>query len=181
MSRVKADLSQLSLNQLCELTGKTYRTVKKALDGSQIQPARIESGTLYYDPPDALAVIYAPPAWAEDPAGLEGDGDTSGQPRLDPIYQKARLDKLRADKVELEVLVMKGKLIPAEKVEETWTKMAGAFRAKILAVSPKVTPKIVAAGGSLIEIERILKQEHNEALAELAGYDSRASASREDS
>lgn len=171
MSRIKADLSRLSVNQLSELTGKDRRTLKKLL--ADIDPQE-ESGTLFYIPREALPVIYgishaglsALGSAAED---SEDDGDGSMQDRLDPIREKALLDRVRRQKIELEIAEERKKLIRIEKVEETWSKMAAAFRAKILALPKKCAPRVCATKETR-QIEKILTQECHEALKELSEY-----------
>ena len=49
-------MQEISINELAELTGKTYRTVKKRLDG--IKPVRTDRRGAYYCSPEALAAIY---------------------------------------------------------------------------------------------------------------------------
>ena len=168
MSRIKADLTRLSLNQLSTLTGKTSRTLKKLLANL---PPEEESGTLYYRPVEALPQIYGLGYFDVNrdlPAGEHGDDFEDG--RLpDPIREKARLDRRRADKLEIEIDVMKKKLIPIESVESAWSQMAGAFRSKIMNLPRKVAPRICATK-DMRAIEKILSDECNEALTELSEY-----------
>lgn len=171
MSRIKADLSRLSLNQLCTLTGKTSRTLKKLL--ADVEPEE-ESGTFYYRPPEALPAIYgishsglsalAAPDPDEDDAG-----DDSSDRKLDPIREKALLDRARRMKVELEIQEQKKLLIRAESVEAEWARMAGAFRSRILNIPKKLAAKLCQAK-EIRAIEKILTTECHEALTELSAY-----------
>lgn len=94
-----------------------------------------------------------------------GSGET-----LDYNAERARLTKAQADKTELEVEVLRGSLIPAEKVEEVWGGMLGAFRARCLSIPTKAAHAVLAAD-DLADAEAILKNHIHEALAELADYD----------
>lgn len=164
MSRIKADLSRVSLNQLCTLTGKTSRTLKKLL--ADVVPDE-ESGTLYYCPPEVLPVIYG--ISFRDLHAEPAAEDESEENRLDPIREKALLDRARRQKVELEIAEEKKKLIRIEKVEETWSKMAGAFRSRILNMPKKLAAKVCQTK-DIKAIEKILSAECEEALTELSEY-----------
>lgn len=151
MSRVKEDLRRVSLNQLCTLTGKTHRTVKKYLADL---PAQEEGGVLYYNPVEALPLIY---------------GLNSGN-KVDPFKEKARYDQLRADKVSLEIEIMRENLIPADRVEKSWGKIVSIIRARFLTLPTRVSPRIQGLTEPQ-EIERVLRAEVYDALTELSEYD----------
>lgn len=170
MSRSKVDLSYVTLNQLCTLTGMTYRTLKKKL--AEVDPAEgDEENTLLYKPNEVLPIIYG----IVDASGEEIEVEKK---IYDLTNERARLAKFQADKAELEVSVIKGNLIPAEQVEHGWSKMAAAFRSKILGIPSKVAPQ-VAAEGDVRVIEQLLRTECNEALSELSEYDPRVAGSQD--
>lgn len=150
MSRVKEDLRRVSLNQLCTLTGKTSRTIKKYL--ADLTPQE-ESGILYYNPVDALPLIY---------------GLNSGN-KVDPWKEKARYDQLRADKVSLEIEILRENLIPADRVESAWQKIVGIIRSRFLTLPSRVSPRVLGITEPA-EVERLLKAEVYDALTELSGY-----------
>jgi phage terminase Nu1 subunit (DNA packaging protein) len=159
MGKVKVSFERVSLNQLCTLTGKQSRTLKKLL--ADTPPIEGEGSALLYIPSDVLPIIYGVrQAPSDEPTFAEG---------LNPLQEKARLDKLKADKVEIEIAVMKGKLIPADRVEMSWSKLVSAFRSKILNMPSKISPRICAVK-DIKEVEKILKAECNEALTELSEY-----------
>lgn len=56
---------------------------------------------------------------------------------------ETRLKRLQADKVQLELDVASGKLIPAEDVESGWVGILTRVRAKLLRIPVAVTPLIV--------------------------------------
>ncbi len=153
MSRVKEDLSWVSLNQLCVLTGKTSRTVKKLL--SEIKP-REESGTLLYKSSEVLPIIY----------GIGKPGDE----KLDSWQEKARYDSLRADKVQIEIDIMKENLIPADRVERAWQKLLATLRARLLTLPSRLAPRLVGINEAS-ELERHIRTDVYEALEELSKHD----------
>lgn len=155
MATHKQDLSKLSINQLCQLTGRGFRTIKDRL--SRIEPVDSDGKSLFYDPQTALPLIYD--------LGEEGDDPNP----LNPTVQQARLSKARADKTELEIQVMKGKLIPAERVEQVWGEMISAFRAKTLSI-PTRAAQVIAGMTNKFEVETTLRSMVFESLKELADY-----------
>lgn len=162
MSRIKTDLSYVTLNQLCTLTGKTYRTLKKLLEDVPTYESEEGEDVLLYSPQEALPAIYKPEPVEGSPGMPNG--------MLNPIHEKARLDKLRADKVELELGVLRGRLVPVEQVEEQWLSMAGNFRMRILSISSKLALRLLNKSDPN-EVQRILETEHHEALKELSQHD----------
>ena len=159
MGKIKDDFSYVSINQLVTLTGKTSRTLKKIL--ADVEPSSQEAGSILYIPSEVLPIIY------DERRGC-GNGGPSHD--LNPIQEKARLDKLKADKVQIEIDVLKETLIPIERVEQSWSKLVSAFRSKILAMPSKLSPRVCAVK-EIKEVEKILKAEVNEALTELSEFD----------
>jgi hypothetical protein len=170
MSRTKTDLSRVTLNQLETLTGKNFRALKKAL--ADVTPEE-RGGSFFYDPTEALPIIYGI-RFSDLPApDAAGDDDSVADPArpLDPVREKALLDRAKRRKVDIEIQEKLKKLIPAEKVAEEWGKMVGAFRSKLLNLPKKLAPKVCATK-DVNKIEKILTAECHEALQELAGYES---------
>lgn len=66
--------------------------------------------------------------------------------------------------------MLRGRLIPSGLVEEVWSGMLSAFRARSLGIPTKAAHAVLAAS-ELEEAERILKEHIHEALSELAAYD----------
>lgn len=93
-----------------------------------------------------------------------------GSEDLDPIQERARLTYHQANIAELDEEVKRGSLIPAETVEQVWSDMLASFRAKVLSVPTKTAHQFVALT-DLSEIQDALKEQLNEALAELSEYD----------
>ena len=93
------------------------------------------------------------------------DNRTGGD--LDYTQERAKLTKLQAEKVTLELEQQRGNLIPMELVIEGWQGQIANCRAKLLALPPKVAAQ--AVGADYVEIEQLFKSVIYEALDELAG------------
>ena len=165
---VKPDLSELSLNQLQQLTGRSYRTIKARLE--KLEPSSRDGKTIFYSPREALPLLF------EDVVRIEDGGedlDEDGK-RLKPYerltLQRIRFEKARADKIELEVDQIKKNLLEAEKVELAWSEMIGSFRAKILGL-PARSALQVSQMDDPAEIEALMRSIVSEALTELSEYD----------
>lgn len=84
----------------------------------------------------------------------------------DYYTEKARLTKAQADKEEIKVLEMRGQLLDANTVADSWAKQIMATRAKLLALPTKIAPLIV---DKTVETAQFLLQDYiEEALNELA-------------
>lgn len=84
--------------------------------------------------------------------------------------EKARLDKLRADKVEFDLAVTKGDHIETESAISAWSKIIQAMRSRILAMPTKAAPLLVGTK-SAGEAQDILQRLTNEVLRELSSPD----------
>jgi phage terminase Nu1 subunit (DNA packaging protein) len=81
--------------------------------------------------------------------------------------QRTRLTKLKADMAEMEKLQMQDRLIPADDVSDAWEAMVSNMKAKMLSLPSKVATAVFVAEDAG-ESKRIIKEQINEALAELA-------------
>ncbi len=89
---------------------------------------------------------------------------------IDSNLERARLLKAKADKTEIEVNTLKGRLIATDEMERMWCAMLAAFRAKMLAL-PSKSAQLVAPLNNHHDIRRVLTDQVHEALSELAQYD----------
>jgi phage terminase Nu1 subunit (DNA packaging protein) len=80
--------------------------------------------------------------------------------------ERARLTHQQADRVELENAITRGELIPADRVEETWTNHVLRMRSRLLALPSKMAPELLGVE-SAEEAEMMLLRAATEALAEL--------------
>ena len=90
-------------------------------------------------------------------------------PEGDLQTEKIRLTKASADKVELEVAILDGSVIPAEIVEAVQSRMIAATRARLLSVPSKVSPQIMYLS-ELAAVESKVRESIYEALTELSEF-----------
>lgn len=126
----------------------SHRVTAKRLQA--IQPCETKGRNKYYLMADAA------------PCLLQVDSPDD----LDLTQERARLAKAQADKTELQLDVDKGKLIPAELVEEIWSNVITAVRARLLALPSKVSPMLALA--SEAEMESELQAQIYETLTEMS-------------
>lgn len=157
MANSKVDLTKLSINQLETLTGVSYRKIKKIL--ADIPPAETTDNAIFYKSREALCLIF-------ESQIEKGSGESSSE-KLDAIQEKAKLDKLKAELVELQVQERKGILVPSDLVEKTWSDRIIAFRQKVLGIPNRVAAPVAAISDPR-EIERKLDAVMREALSELS-------------
>ena len=84
--------------------------------------------------------------------------------------QRTRLTKLKADMAEMEKRQMEDSLIPADDVSDAWEAMVSNMKAKMLSLPSKVATAVFVAE-DVSEAKRIIKEQVNEALAELAAIE----------
>ena len=88
---------------------------------------------------------------------------------IDELNQeRARYTRLKADKEELKLAVMRGEYVSVTEVKKQWGDMAGNVRKKMLALEGRLPAQLenMKAGN----IAEILHREIYEALNELADY-----------
>ncbi len=90
----------------------------------------------------------------------------------DTHLERARLLKAQADKTELEVASLQGRLISVEQTAEDWRSIVMACRSKLLALPSKSALQLASLGSDPNKIEHFLKRLIYEALTELAEPDS---------
>jgi phage terminase Nu1 subunit (DNA packaging protein) len=141
-----------SITTLAAWTGLDRRTVQKRLQGLPFE--NNANAGHHYESTEALRRIYL------------GEPAATGE-SLDPAQEKAALDAARRRLAELDYQKRTGELIPADVVQETWIRMAGACRSKLLTLPGRLA---VSASGcqTVHEIEREAKSLVHECLAELA-------------
>lgn len=144
-------MREVSGNELANLTGKTWRTVKSALEAGGVRPLRREGRSDLYDSQAALLAIYRP------------DSDSEYDD------QRQRLAAAQAEKVEHENRIRRGILAQRADVVRFWTECLANMRAKILAMASKLGPQLVNIGDPTI-IAAAIRVECYAALAELAEW-----------
>ena len=94
-------------------------------------------------------------------------GNHSGG-ELDYTQERAKLTRLQAERVTLDLEQQRGKLLPLEMVILAWQGQIANARAKLLALPPKVAAQVLGME-SYVEIEQAIRDIIYEALDELAG------------
>lgn len=135
---------EVNINQLMEMTGKGFRTIKSAL--KSLKPVREDGRAAYYEAKDALRLIY-------------------GISDLD--HETLLLERARRKKAELEVAKMSGELIPLvvliREVEREYTVIRSQYRS----LSSKLA-KSLAITTNPAEVQARLDEAINEILNELS-------------
>ena len=145
-------MKQVSLTELADLTGKTWRKCRGRLQAAGIETSGREGRSDLYPSESALAAIYE----IERPSADE----------LDLSTERARLAKAQADKTEIENAVRCGELSITTRVVEWYGGMVANAKSRLLQLpdalgqqlDPATAPRIVALARRLI----------HEALLELA-------------
>ena len=132
----------MSINKLSEVSGRDRRTITKRLSG--IAPS--EDGK--YDSAMALQAIFNPE-------------------ELNPLQERALLDKARRELAELTKAERTRELVPAPVVQEHWAQMIAAARGKLLNLPGRLAATAVGVA-TIQEAERAARELINEALMELA-------------
>jgi phage terminase Nu1 subunit (DNA packaging protein) len=83
--------------------------------------------------------------------------------------EHAAHEKVKREKAELQLKVMKGELHRSEDVEEVMTDMITRAKTKLLGLPSKVAPRVMGYK-ELTKIQAVLQMHIEEALAELADY-----------
>ena len=86
----------------------------------------------------------------------------------DIVEESTRLKKFQADKAELEVNQLEGKLIPASLVRDYWSGLVGNAHAKFLNIPTNLAHQVLAAE-DFNEASSLIKKSIYEALEELSG------------
>jgi hypothetical protein len=91
-------------------------------------------------------------------------------PPPNPFDSRAWSEAYKAKLAQVEFERAIGALLPAHVVEKVWTKMLSNFRARMIAVAPKISPMLQGLE-DINEIEKIIKDEVYEGLDELSEFD----------
>ena len=93
------------------------------------------------------------------------DNRSSGD--LDYTQERAKLTRLQAEKVTLDLEQQRGNLLPLEMVIEGWQGLFANARARLLALPPKAAAQVIGME-SYLEVEEVIRVIIYEALDELA-------------
>jgi phage terminase Nu1 subunit (DNA packaging protein) len=81
--------------------------------------------------------------------------------------EQIRLTKVRADKLELELLEKERELVPVDEVKKLWKAAVMAAKARLLSIPPSLAPTL-ALLGEASEVEEVLTRAIDDALGELS-------------
>ena len=91
-----------------------------------------------------------------------------GMSSVDELNQeRARYTKIKADKEELKLKILKGEYVKVSEVKKQWSDMAGNVRKKLLALEGRLPVQL--EGMKAGNISEVLHREIYEVLGELAG------------
>jgi phage terminase Nu1 subunit (DNA packaging protein) len=155
MAKQEKELFECSLNQLTQMTGMAYRTVKKKLMDAKLSPLRTEGRAMIYNCPDALDAIF-------------NGGDNSK--KLDLNTEKAKLTIEQRKKVRVERLKLEKTLVNAGSIKSAVKNMALAFRSKMLSIPSGVASEVLGMETEL-DVQRRLTEEIEVALLEFVTDD----------
>ena len=147
-------MSELSISELSVLTGFTRETVAKRLQDVAFTTVGVARR---FDSKLALPALY------EAAAG-------GGNAQTNLMIERTALAKAQRIKIEIETDTMRQRLIPADVVEQTWSGMTTAARARLLALPYRLAVDAIAADGVFARIESAAHELVREALEELHSY-----------
>lgn len=142
----------LSITDLQRITGISSTTIAKRL--FTLEPVERRGRAIIYDARAALVMIYT-------------DNKPADKINLDD--EKARTEKNRADKLEMENKVRTGELVERKKVQKGLEDAFAAVRAKLLSIPTKAAPVVITLGEASLA-QDVLKKFVYDALDELGSY-----------
>ena len=134
MTTHKQDLSKLSINQISQISGMAYNTIKRRLAG--LDPIGKDGRTLMFLTTAALPKIYGAKAESE----------------------KDRLDRLRGDKVDFELSIGKGEHMPIDDVEQIMAETASMLVGGLTSFGPRLAGQLANTTDPM-EILKLLNAE----------------------
>lgn len=146
-------MSLESISWYSEKTGFTRETVAKRLRDVPSQDG--PKAAKLYETRQALPALYEAP---------------QGGQQMDLARERALLAKSQRTKLDMEIEVLRGKLLPADKVESAWAGLAAAFRSRMLAIPSKCAPMTTGLG-SITDVQQIIEAAIYDALTELSSGD----------
>jgi phage terminase Nu1 subunit (DNA packaging protein) len=147
---------EVNINQLMDLTGKSFRTIKKLLE--PLNPVSEDGKARYWDSKEALKLLY--PTHTSELA-----------------QENLKLERARREKAEIEVGELRGSLVPLADVTKAVEKEYGFVRAQIRSLPSKLA-KPLAILSDAREVHTRLQEAVDECLTELTA-DTRYEQSRQ--
>lgn len=129
-------MSQVSYNQLEELTGRSYRVIKKRLEGMK-PVGKGKAGAKLWDSREALNRIYS-----HDPVS-NGKGVKKVE-IIDAATERGLLAKAQRVGQEIKNAKDRGELIPLSQVKEVWIRIVTAAKIQLLALPDRIEQRLGA-------------------------------------
>jgi hypothetical protein len=107
------NLRRLSISQLVIITGRAPRTISEKLRAKAVQPVGQDGRTIYYDPRQALPVLYE---------------------ALDSAAERTRLDAARADAQEMKNALARGETLQSHEADYVGTALVSALKMRMMAL-----------------------------------------------
>lgn len=146
-------MSLETIGRLSELTGRAVDTVTKRVSGLAFTAKGTR--TRLFESQEALPLIY--------------DMGEGGATVRDLTAERARLSAAQANKVEMEVEVLRGNLFKGDDIRRDLGEMITAARARLLAIPTRAAQQI-APPDKFVEVADILTLLIEEALIELSNF-----------
>ena len=153
----------VNIDHIIGLTGSTRRTILRKL--GDLKPVDGPARSKMYESKDALPILYGQHT------------SPSGKKTLES--ERTRLATSQAEKMEMEVEVMKGNLLPADEYQEKLETMISAFKSRMLGLPIKAAATVVTLTDER-EAEVVIRDYVYEALSELSGYEAHKSSRKDD-
>jgi phage terminase Nu1 subunit (DNA packaging protein) len=141
------------MTQLAEITGLDRRTVKDRL--ANIDPHKEEGKAIIYDTRQALPILLG----YDDP-------NQKGKVNKELKEQELRFERARAEKLEIELEVLKGLNVPIQDVCKEVEKEFNYVRSTLLSI-PSRRAQALALENDPAVIRQILEEDVQEALEHL--------------
>lgn len=152
-----ADRFHVTRRQLADLFGATLR----AVNGWTLTAVETRGRTEYYDLRDVIRMRL----------------QRAAPQTADLANERAALARSQRSKLDLETAELRGELVRAEAVEQRWSVLVAAARAKLLALPSRIAQRH-AVPGKTAEMQMAIEAIVHEALNELANDRERAPGSR---
>lgn len=121
---MEADQFEVTFADLVKLTGHTYRTIRKKIDG--IAPIREDKKSSYFSLKEVLPAIYTE------------NGNEREQVTIEEIKARTRNWNITADRGEIKKHLEEGRVYLVEEVHSTLADMLTAFKIKLESVPSRI-------------------------------------------
>lgn len=141
----------VSINQLMDITGQSFRTIKKRLE--TLSPDSEDGRSIFYDSHKAMPLLYA----------NENSRSTENQLGKESLL----LERAKREKAEIEVQKLKGEVVFIEEVAKVVEKEYTYVRAQLRSIPSKLAKPLSMLTDPHMVHER-LQEAVDECLTELA-------------